>query len=488
MERKSTQLLVVSNRLPVAVTQEDGQWKARPSSGGLVTALAPLMRKNRGLWIGWPGCDAGAPVDELMSQASEEQGFDLKAIDLSEDEVARYYRGFSNETLWPLFHDLLGFCRFEEANWETYVEINRRFAEILATQISEASFVWVHDYQLMLVGHFLREMGVEHKTNFFLHIPFPSADLYRRLPWRQELIEGLLQYDHVGFQTANDRRNFVQCIRSLVPDARARAQRRQSTVRWGGRQIRLGSYPISIDFEEFANGAQSHEVADAAWYIHENLPGRVLVLGLDRLDYTKGIPERFLAFERFLEKYPETRGKVSLLQILVPSRTKVPEYQSLKGRLDTLVGHINSRFTQHGWVPIHYLFRHLDRSQLLGHYRACEIALITPLRDGMNLVAKEYCAASVENNGILILSEFAGAAPQLSKGALVVNPYDIEQTADAIYRAYVMSPESRARRMKLLRGEIRRNDVHRWVEWFLGTADVPRVDDSQPVPLPGLDQ
>jgi trehalose 6-phosphate synthase len=210
-------------------------------------------------------------------------------------------------------------------------------------------------------------------------------------------------------------------------------------------------------------------VAEAAWYLHENLQGRQLVLGIDRLDYTKGVPERFLAFERVLERYPDLKQRISLLQVVVPSRTLVPEYQSLKEQLDQLAGRINARFSEAGWIPIHYVFRSLDRTQLLAHYRASEIALITPLRDGMNLVAKEYCAASVDSNGVLILSEFAGAADQLGRGALLVNPYDLDGTADAIYRAFTMAPEERRRRMDLLRADIRRNDVHRWVGWFVDT-------------------
>jgi trehalose 6-phosphate synthase len=324
----------------------------------------------------------------------------------------------------------------------------------------------------------LRERGLNQYLSFFLHIPFPSPDMFGRLPIRQELLEALLEFDHIGFQSARDRRNFIQCVKFLVPGTRRVSYKRQSILHYAGRQIKVGYYPISIDFNEFDNAARTTEVADAAWYLHENFQSKVLMLGLDRLDYTKGIPERFLAFERALEKYEDLRGNISLNQIVVPSRLDVSEYQHLKDELDTLSGRINGRFTRHGWIPIHYQFRTLDRVQLLAHYRACEVALITPLRDGMNLVAKEYCASNVDGRGVLILSEFAGAARQLYKGAILVNPYDLDATADAIYRAYSMSAEERAGRMKILRREVRNQNVSRWVKGFLG-EEVVQLEDRR---------
>jgi trehalose 6-phosphate synthase len=282
------------------------------------------------------------------------------------------------------------------------------------------------------------------------------------------MIEAFLSYNHIGFQTAIDRRNFVYSLKWLLPDTTHSATRRQTVIQHDGRETLVGYYPISIDFNEFNNGSKTQEAGEAAWYLRENIQVDILALGIDRLDYTKGIPERILGFERLLEKYPDTIGKISLLQIVVPSRLNVAEYQKLKDELDYLVGRINSRFSAQGWIPIYYQFRTLDRIQLLGHYKASDIALITPLRDGMNLISKEYCAASTDNRGVLILSDFAGAAAQLSKGAIMVNPYDFDQTADAIYQAYKMTDEEKIRRMRLMRSEIRRNDLNRWVRWFFG--------------------
>ncbi|MFQ5499935.1 MAG: trehalose-6-phosphate synthase [Candidatus Zixiibacteriota bacterium] len=459
-------LIIVSNRLPVAVYDSGQGWAIKPSPGGLVTALAPTMKKMHGLWIGWPGCSREAPARQLLLE-SEGMDYRLEPVELSDDEIARYYRGFANKSIWPLFHDLLGQFSFSSADWHKYIEVNRRFAETVAAHTSDSDFIWVHDYQLILVGKFLREIGLTQQLSFFLHIPFPSLDLFRRMPANQELIEALLEYEHVGVQTAQDRRNFIQCIKWFLPDSTRQNFRRHSIIKHNGHQMRLGHYPISIDFEEFNEQANDSRVADAAWYLHENQRSRKMVLGLDRLDYTKGIPERFSAFERLLEKYPDTHGKIALIQIVVPSRIDVAEYQDLKTQLDGMSGRINGRFSKHGWIPIHYLYRELDRVQLLGHYRACEIGLITPLRDGMNLVAKEYCAASVDNQGVLILSEFAGAARQLAKGAIIVNPYDIESTADAIYAAYIMPEDERRRRMRAMRSDIKRNDVRRWVNSIL---------------------
>lgn len=470
LQEQQRRLLVVSNRLPVVIERQAEKWQIIPGSGGLVTALAPVMRQQQGLWIGWPGCDSEAPLEQLLARFVEDNGYSLAAVPLSADEVEKYYRGFSNEALWPLFHDLLGFCRFSYENWQVYLDVNRRFANVVAEHATADDLIWVHDYQLIGVGEQLRALKMPQPLGYFLHIPFPAPDLFRRLPWKDQLIRSLLAYDLLGFQTLRDRRNFVNTASSLLSEVEVVSRKRQyDLLQFEGRTVRVGHFPISIDFDEFDSGARSKEVADAAWYLHENLRGRQLMLGVDRLDYTKGIPERFLAFERALEKYPELITNISLMQLVVPSRTHVPDYQNLKETLDQLAGRINARFGRPEWNPIYYVYRSLDRTQLLARYRTSEIALITPLRDGMNLVAKEYCASSVENNGVLILSEFAGAADHLGKGALLVNPYDIESTADAIHQAYIMESGERRRRMRLLRNEIRRNDVHHWLDKFTQT-------------------
>jgi trehalose 6-phosphate synthase len=479
-------LVVASNRLPVEIKGEGGRWQVQPVAGGLVTALTPIMARNHGLWFGWAGCGEEVPVEDLLASRGADYDYELKPVLLTNTEVEGYYRGFANEAIWPLFHDLLGHCHFDLENWKTYVGVNRRFAEAVENVLAPDDLIWVHDYQLMLVGEHLRSMGARQPLSFFLHIPFPTIDLFRRLPWKNEILRALLSFDQLGFQTLRDRRNFVNCVRGLIPAVEVTAGRRETMLRIAGRVITVGHFPISIDFDEFDKGARRIEVAEAAWFLRERLHSSRLILGIDRLDYTKGIPERFLAFERTLEKYPELQGGVALIQIVIPSRTHVPDYRNLKSLLDGLSGRINGRFTRHGWVPIHYMYRSLDRTQLLAHYRACEVALITPLRDGMNLVAKEYCAASIDGGGVLILSEFAGTADQLGRGALCVNPYDREGTADAIYEAINMEKRERAERMRMLRGEIRRNDVHRWLTWVLAHSGKAETSGEQhPIPPSG---
>jgi trehalose 6-phosphate synthase len=461
-------LIVVSNRLPVVIGRENNHWTIQPGSGGLITALDPILRENKSLWIGWPGAGEEAPVQELLDRFGSEKGYKLIGVPLSKHDIERYYWGFSNGTLWPLLHDLLGYCKFDLKDWQTYVSVNKKFAGVIASQLRENDIVWIHDYQLSMVGHFLKKAKVRLPLTYFHHIPFPSLDLLRRLPWKMEYTKALLSFDLLGFQTLRDRKNFVNTVTSLIPEATIlRRQRNFTLIRYRQRVIQVRHLPISIDFNEFNDAAYSREVLDAAWYLHENLQERQLMLGVDRLDYTKGIPERFLAFERALEKYPELKHKISLLQVVVPSRTLDPDYQSLKEQLDQMTGRINSRFGRSGWIPIHYIFRSLDKTQLVAHYRTSEIAFITPLRDGMNLVAKEYCACSVDDNGVLILSEFAGAADQLGEKALLVNPYDIEKTADTIYQAFTMPFEERQQRMQWLRNQVKKNDVYRWLRSFM---------------------
>jgi len=480
MPSQQGKILIVSNRLPVRIEREEERISIVPGIGGLVTALAPVLRDRGGTWVGWDGDPLGEAPRELLENHSERVGYKLRPISLQPREVEEYYHGFSNETLWPLFHDLLGHCRFSRQNWNTYREVNKKFAQIALAEARPGDLVWVHDYQLLLAARYLEESGMELKKAFFLHIPFPPWDLFMRLPWRTEIIHSLLAYDLLGFQTERDRRNFIQCVRHCFPASRVRGQPHDQYIDHGGRQICLGAFPISIDFDAFNALAASEEVAKKAWLIHETLPNRKLVLGVDRLDYTKGIPERLEAFEVLLEKYPELQGRVTLVQIAVPSRTHVPEYQLMRENIERTVGRINGRYTRHGWVPIHYIYRSLPRPELVSYYRTAEIALITPLKDGMNLVAKEYCASCVENVGVLILSEFAGAAVTLRRGALLVNPYNVEHVADQIFEAYQMSRNEQRRRMSQLRREIRRNNVFHWVRSFLDAAGRPDIQPGEP--------
>lgn len=467
-------LIVVSNRLPVSLHRtRHGEWRVRPGEGGLVTALAPVLRDRGGLWIGWAGAPAvqAREVEQRLTGGIDGVGYALWDVPLTREEIEGYYHGFANEILWPLFHDLPSRCNFDPDYWPAYEAVNAKFAATAAMHAKPGDYLWVHDYHLILVGREARRRGLRQRIGFFLHIPFPPLDLFFKIPWRFQLLEALLDYDIVGFQTARDRRNFLQCVRALIPGTRVRGSGAVvSLTAPERREVRVGTFPISIDFGEFARFAASPEVAQKAWLTHEALPRRQLILGLDRLDYTKGIPERIQAFARALERFPDLRGNVTFTQVVVPSRMDVAEYKRLRDEVERLVGRVNGRFTTAGWTPIHYIFRSLSRVELVAYYRTSEIALVTPLKDGMNLVCKEFCACSLEQNAVLILSEFAGAAAQLHPGAILVNPHDIDGMAQAIWDAFRMPQAERVRRMQVLRRLIRQQDVYRWVDTFLQAA------------------
>lgn len=481
--KQSRRLLVVSNRLPMVLHRTgNGALTSRPGSGGLVTALLPVLRDRGGVWVGWPGItDHGEDVEAALTRAAHKAGYRLAPVSLSAEDQSGFYHGFSNEVIWPLFHDLQSLCHFDPTYWHSYAAVNQKYAQTVQAQLQDGDFIWVHDYQLLLVGADLRRIGVSAPIAFFLHIPFPPLDIYLKLPWRYTLLRALLEYDLIGFQTPRDRRNFVQCARTLVPEVRFGNRNRRLRLT-DGREVRLGSFPIGIDAAAFSRQAYSADVIAAAERLRAELPGRELILGVDRLDYTKGIPLRLEAFRRALRNHPELQERVTLIQVVVPSRDDIPQYRELKTRIEQLVSEINGEFTRPGgWVPIHYVYRAVDRLDLIAYYRAARIALVTPLKDGMNLVAKEFCACSVDDDGVLILSEFAGAAGQLQQGALLVNPYDLEGTANAIRQACIMEHSERRARMRRLRRAISRQDVFRWVNDFLEAAIASDLTDF---PLP----
>jgi len=335
----------------------------------------------------------------------------------------------------------------------------------------------------------LRALGVRSQIGFFLHIPFPAPDLFLKLPWRDSLLRAMLEFDLIGFQTARDRRNFVQCLRMFVRDIGIEGRGHVLDAHTPQRSLRIGNFPISIDYAAFRRQAEAPEVAQKARELHRLLPDRRLVLGIDRLDYTKGIPLRLKAFRRLLEAHPELRERVSFMQVVVPSREDIPQYHRLRTEIEQLVGQINGAFVRPGgWVPVWYEYRNLTRLELLAYYRAADIGLVTPLKDGMNLVAKEYCACSVEEDCVLVLSEFAGAAAQLGRGALLVNPYDEEGVAAAIRTAFLMAPGERRARMRRMRASIREHDVFWWVDSFLDAAITKNLSDfPQPAGTPWED-
>jgi alpha,alpha-trehalose-phosphate synthase [UDP-forming] len=480
-------LVVVSNRLPVVVDHGESGWNGVLGAGGLVSALTPVLRRWKGLWIGWPGSvphDA-APPPKFFEDIGRRLGFNIEPIFLTPQEEKDFYHGFSNEIIWPLFHDLQSRCNFVPDYWTAYQAVEQKFAESVTRQVRDDDLIWVQDYHLMGLGRCLRDRGLKNKLGFFLHIPFPPPDIFCKLPWRTDILTGLLQYDTLGFQTPRDRDNFFDCIYKLLPEAHRRIRRAVVGLEYSKHLTHIGVFPIGIDYREFADFAASAPVTQRIAELSAQLapadvsaPGEPsgqktqIVLAVDRLDYTKGIPDRLKAFRLALVRYPDLHRKITLLQVVVPSRESVPEYQDLKAEIECLVTQINGEFTQPGWVPIHHVFRSIDREELIAYYRVADMALITPLKDGMNLVAKEYCACQVEGDGVLILSEFAGSAVQFKDDAILVNPYDLDRVADAVYRAATMTLKQRRPGMRRLRRIAGQQDVYWWMNRFLAACGI----------------
>lgn len=447
-------LVVVANRLPVQL-DETGEWETSP--GGLVSALAPLLKGRGGAWVGW----AGVPgVDQDDFQVD---GIDQVAVPLTAEEEDGFYHGFCNGTLWPLYHDAVRPPEFHRTWWATYVEVNRRFAEKAAAAADPGDVVWVHDYQLQLVPAMLRSIRSDVRIGFFLHIPFPPVELYSRLPWRRPVVEGLLGADMVAFQTRKDAQNFVAAARRFA-GVRGADWRR---VTHDGREVRVDRAPIGIDVATFQSLAAEEEVHRIARDLRERAGNpRRLVLGVDRLDYTKGIDVRLRAFQTVLERQSLTPEDVQFLQIAVPSREAVPLYQETREEVERLVGQINGENARTGLPVVHYLYRSFGPEDLVGAYLAADIMMVTPLRDGMNLVAKEYVASRVDDTGVLVLSEFAGASEQLRQ-ALVVNPHDVDHVAATLIHALEMDEREQRRRMRALRRVVNSADVFEWAETCL---------------------
>jgi trehalose 6-phosphate synthase/phosphatase len=471
-------LLVVSNRLPVTLAAGDGGWQVKASSGGLATAMQPILQERGGLWIGWAGDDGSLPAEErdrLLGSAS--QGFSFVAVDFPPGEGPAFYTGYPNRSVWPLFHVFPARMDFEPGTWRDYVSGNRRFADAVAQRRREGDLIWIHDYHLMLVPAMLRERDAGVRTGFFLHIPFPSSEVFSLLPHGDEVLEGLLGADLIGFHTHNHLQNFRTCLLRILG-----IESTLDRVDYRGHVTKLQALPIGIEPDGLRSLVESDETTGKIIReLRREYAGQRVLVAVDRLDYTKGIPERFRAWRALLKARPELRQKSVLIQVAVPSREDIDEYQDLSSQINELAGEINGEFGTTGWHPIVYLRHSIDRPNLAALYAVSEVAWVTPLRDGMNLVAKEYCACKIHDDGILVLSQFAGAAAEMGE-ALLVNPYDEEQVAGAIERALTMAPEERARRMSQLRDRVARNNVFDWAERFLRALEAAESPATR-VPL-----
>ncbi len=456
---KSQRLIVLSNRLPVTVRRSRGELKTEQSSGGLVAAMEPAMRERDGVWIGWAGARL-KPDEELHVPDAP---YRIHPVRLTDHETKRFYHGFSNATLWPLFHSLPERVALDRRSWEIYEKVNERFAEAALEEMDGEDLIWVHDYHLALVPEFIRRKRPDARIAFFLHIPFPPYDVYRILPWYRGILRGLLSCDLIGFHSEGYVSNFVDCVDRLLGE---RIDRETGRIEHGDHTARVAAFPLGIDYDEYERRAREAPRPKRA-------STERVILGVDRLDYTKGIPERFRAYERLLELHPEHHGNVTLIQVAVPSREQVSEYQALKRQIDELVGRINGRFGTSLWTPIRYIHRSVTPQRLSALYRDAAVGLVTPLRDGMNLVAKEFVASQTDEPGVLVLSRMAGAADAMQE-SLRVNPYNIDSVADAIHQALVMSLDERETRLLALQRRERRNDLHEWLDDFLREATRPR--------------
>src|SRR5215471_5507926 len=482
--RMAARLIVVSNRLPLTLKKTEEGWDTVRSSGGLASAMNPLLARSGGDWIGWSGDSEEGDRQERDAILSEWAKTDhCFAVHLPKDVAVGFYEGYANQTLWPVFHNFPSRLKFDARHWESYVEANRIFCEAVVNHYRPNDLIWVHDYHLMLLPQMLRERLRDAAVGFFLHIPFPSSEIFPVLPRREELLQGLLGSDLLGFQTHAHLQQFrAALLRVLGMESKI------GEVALGSRPVRLEALPIGIAPEEYT-GLLSSDATTARHYADwaQRYRGRKVLLAVDRLDYTKGVPERIRAYAHLLRSAPELREKVVLIQIAVPTREGIDKYQELRSEVNRLVGEINGQLGTPEWTPLVYINRSIERSELVALYELADVAWVGSLRDGMNLVAKEYVACKPNGDGVLVLSEFAGAAAEMGE-ALLINPYDEERTAVTIDRALAMDEQERSLRMRALHNRVIRNDVFHWGERFLtsledAVSNRGRYADTQPKKL-----
>jgi trehalose 6-phosphate synthase/phosphatase len=456
--------IIVSNRLPISLRIKKGQYETKPSAGGLATGLASIYKSGENIWIGWPGT-----VVENADQRTEIQE-DLREhkmvpVFLSQKDVEEFYEGFSNETLWPAFHYFTQYMVYNSEHWDTYYRVNEMFCKAIVENANPDDTIWVHDYQLMLLPKMLREALPDATIGFFQHIPFPSYEIIRMIPWRTAILEGVCGADLIGFHTYDDMRHFLSAVSRITG-----LSSESGYIQAENRIINVDSFPMGIDYKKFEKQAKSKKNQRLVQEYKTPLGDQKLILSIDRLDYSKGIPQRLQAFNQLLEDYKDLHGKVSMIMIVVPSRDMVQSYKELKEEIDLMVGGINSKYSTLNWKPVQYFYRGFPFNELSAYYSMADIALVTPLRDGMNLVCKEFVASKVDKKGVLILSEMAGASKELLE-AILVNPNDKQAVVDAIYEALTMPLEEQEARMSSMQDSLRKYDVFQWVDVFMDRLD-----------------
>jgi len=463
--------IIVSNRLPIQLTKLDNSFEFTPTSGGLATGMNSVHKGQESLWIGWPGID-NDDIDKKtwapLKKSLKKEGY--FPVSLNHKEIEDFYYGLSNKSLWPLFHYFIEFSVFDEKQWKSYQKVNQKFANSVLSNIEEGDTVWIHDYQLLLCPKMIKDVRPDVTIGFFLHIPFPSFEIFRIFPWREPLLEGILGADLIGFHTYDYERHFLSSVKRIL-----RKEVSFNRVNLETREVVVNTFPMGIDYNKFNNAAQSHldmaadEKSDLKKQLELHKKGAdqgKLILSIDRLDYTKGVVNRIKAFELFLTKYPEYLEKVRLVMLTVPSRSNVSDYQRLKKETDEIVGRVNGKFATINWTPIWYYYRAMAFDDLIDLYMTSDIAMITPVRDGMNLVAKEFVATRVKGDGVLILSEMAGASKELYESVLV-NPFDLNQMADALLNAIKMPVEEQQKRNLRMQKRLQRYSVEHWANEFM---------------------
>ncbi len=477
--------IIISNRLPVQLQISNGSITAIPSVGGLATGMKSVHSGGDSLWIGWSGLTDEEIPEELEPQIDKALAkHGSSKVRLNKAEVEGFYFGFSNRTIWPLFHYFLEYSEFELASWNTYRAVNQKFADAILQEANDDDTIWIHDYQLMLVPQMVRAKRPSISIGFFLHIPFPSFEIFRTLPWRGEILQGLLGSDLIGFHIYDYERHFLSSVRRILG-----LEVSFNEIYQENRVIKVDSFPMGIDYKKFSKAARDHEQksekgqSELQRRLNEhkkNDPEAKLLLSIDRLDYSKGIAKRLNAFEYFMNKYPQYKEKVRLIILAVPSRSNVPQYQLLKREIDELVGRINGEFSTVSWTPIWYFYRSMPFENLIDLYTSSDIAWLTPLRDGMNLVAKEYIATRTDKTGVLILSEMAGSANEMNE-ALLINPNNFEQIADTLHEAITMPKEEQQERNTVLQQRLERYNVERWANDFMYSLKVQKDRDAAKV-------
>ncbi len=457
--------IIVSNRLPIKIQKnEEDKLEYHPSAGGLATGLGSIYKQGNNLWIGWPGMVTDDPAEksEITESIAKES---MSPVFLTEEDIRDFYEGFSNETLWPNFHYFTQYAIYEPRLWEAYKRVNRKFADEIIKKADPDDTLWIHDYQLMLVPDMIRKEYPEVSLGFFLHIPFPSYEIFRLIPWRKELLQGVLGADLIGFHTYDDVRHFLSSVSRLAGLSNAQGQ-----VMVGNRTLMVDSFPMGIDYNKYAEAAASPEALEREVHYRISLGDQKLILSIDRLDYSKGISQRLQAFDVFFERYPQYRNKISLILVVVPSRDQVGKYKELKEEIERLVGRINGKYGKINWTPIHYFYRSFPLEELSAFYHMADVALVTPMRDGMNLVCKEFIASKINKKGVLILSEMCGASKELSD-AILINPNDQNQIVEAIRNALEMPEQEQIMHNTIMQNSLKRYNISHWVNLFMTSLE-----------------